>query len=432
MANLKLFCNNPNLRTLKQFADFYKLRVVDEKKDDKSNCITVDEFFEFNKDVIFSQLSTSELQELAQKKSKKIEDLTSSDLNKDVILPCPSYLFINEKLVNYSVIAKHTNFQAQEIDSIAFEDKSIRSIIDASTKTRYGSKRSKPSCRVIGYFKTLYFSGKRNNGGGKIDNIYDNSQNFTDISPFVVSLNTSVNSSGGNFSMSLPHIPVYSDKLIGDGTDYSYYDIKREVFKKGINAANYIKKNQGDSFYIGDDMFVKAEINSMDYFEWLIQPNDLLFISFDDMNDLVDDNLSGKNFDMIALIDSVSVSRNATGSVSVDVSGRDLMKLITDDASIFFPKGVSAGNKSIFDNTETVLKGGDLDSVYRGSENQDGTPRQLTGLLDIFASEPNDFSIDFVLKTVISHLANMQIVPDDLFISWGDKRTTFSMLKPKK
>ena len=68
---------------------------------------------------------------------------------------------------------------------------------------------------------------------------------------------------------------------------------------------------------------------------------------------------------------------------------------------------------------------------YKGAENQDGSPRQLTNMINVFAQEPNDFSIDFVIKTIISHLANLQIVPDDLFVSWGDKRTMFSDFKPK-
>ena len=150
------------------------------------------------------------------------------------------------------------------------------------------------------------------------------------------------------------------------------------------------------------------------------------------MKDLTDDNLAGHAFDMIALVDSVSVSRNANSVISVDVTGRDLMKLITDDSSIFFPLGVSSGSNNIFQNTETVNKGGDLSSVYRynGAESKNAM-RQINGMLNIFACEPNDFSIDFVLKTVVSHLANMQIVPSNLFTSWGDKRTTFSTLKPK-
>ena len=154
----------------------------------------------------------------------------------------------------------------------------------------------------------------------------------------------------------------------------------------------------------------------------------------DDMEELTDDNLSGHHFDMIALVDNVTVNRNSpTAGISVTVTGRDLMKLITDDASLFFPAGVAASNGRIFDNTETTIKGGDLESVmrYKGAENQDGSPRQLTNMINVFAQEPNDFSIDFVIKTIISHLANLQIVPDDLFVSWGDKRTMFSDFKPK-
>lgn len=434
MANLKLFLNNPSIKNIKQFIDYYKLRVV-EKKDKSGNGYTVDEFFEYNKESIFNQLGTSELQELAKNKGKKIESLTSDDIDKNITLPCPSYLFIDEKYVDYSLIAKHSNFQAQETDVIAFEDKSIRDIIDGSYvgfKYAANVKRANPGCRVIGYFKSLYFSGKKNEGTGNgMENIYDTSSNFIDLSKFVISLNTTINSSGGNFSISFPHIPVYSKFIMDEMT-------LKDIYKNGINSNDFINKEQYNDFQVGkngEHLAIRSEINSLDYFEWLIQPNDLLFISFDDMTDLTKDNcIAGSIFDMIALVDSVSVSRNATGSVSVDVSGRDLMKLLTDDSSIYFPSGVSNGNKSIFDNTETVLKGGDLDSVirFRGAENQDGTPRQITGLLDIFASEPNDFSIDFVLKTVVSHLANMQIVPDDLFINWGDKRTKFSMLKPKK
>jgi hypothetical protein len=140
---------------------------------------------------------------------------------------------------------------------------------------------------------------------------------------------------------------------------------------------------------------------------------------------------------MIGLIDNVSLSKDASGNVRVDVSGRDLMKIITDDSSIFYPQGVTNGTNNVFngfDNTETCLQGGDKDGIlYDGAkQNSRGVLRQLSGAINIFACEPNDFSIDFVIKTVVSHLANMNIVPNDLFVSWGDKRTRFSTLKPKK
>jgi hypothetical protein len=196
-----------------------------------------------------------------------------------------------------------------------------------------------------------------------------------------------------------------------------------------------VDKEQMNNFFIGenrDELSVKSEFNSFNYFEWLIQHNDLLFISFHDMEELTNDNLSGKQFDMIALVDNVTVNRNSpSASVSVTVTGRDLMKLITDDASLFFPAGVAASNGRIFDNTETTIKGGDFVMRYKGVEKQNGSIRLPNGMINVFSQEPNDFSIDFVIKTVISHLANIKIVPDDLFVSWGDKRTMFSDLIPK-
>lgn len=418
---LKLFCNNDSLKDLKSFGEFYKIRFTDS--------FTINSFFEFNRKIIFDQLSNAQLQELAKKKKKKVSDLTPLDIDKNVTLPCPGYLQIQEEHIDYSLIAKNTNFQKSEVSVIAFEDENIRAILDeATTKIGDGNlKTMVPGCRVIGWFKSMYFADKKNTNKG-VDNIYDNSQNFFDLSKFVVSMNTSVNENGGNFSISFPHIPVY----IGATSNMTTHI----MLQNGINAAGVDKEQTTNYQYTDENDKInnvsKSTTLSFDYFEWLIQPNDLLFISFDDMKDLTDDDLAGHTFDMIALVDSVSVSRNANGAISVDVTGRDLMKLITDDSSIFFPLGVSAGTNNVFQNTETVNKGGDLSSVYRynGAESKNAM-RQINGMLNIFACEPNDFSIDFVLKTVVSHLANMQIVPSNLFTSWGDKRTTFSTLKPK-
>lgn len=417
---LKLFCNNDSLKDLKSFSEFYKIRFT--------KSFTLDSFFEFNRKIIFDQLSNAQLQKLAKKKKKKVSNLTPLDIDKNVTLPCPSYLQIQEEHIDYSLIAKNTNFQKSEVSVIAFEDKNIRAILDeATTKIAFGVKTMVPGCRVIGWFKSMYFADKKNTSNG-VDNIYDNSQNFFDLSKFVVSMNTSVNENGGNFSISLPHIPVHLD-VLNNMTPNS-------VLKNGINTAGISKEQISNYQYVDENDKLnnvsKSSVYDFDYFEWLIQPNDLLFISFDDMKDLADDNLAGHTFDMIALVDNVSVSRNANGTISVDVTGRDLMKLITDDSSIYFPLGVSAGTNNVFQNTETVNKGGDLSSIYKHNGAQSKSAiRQFHGMLNIFACEPNDFSIDFVLKTVVSHLANMQIVPDNLFISWGDKRTTFSTLKPK-
>lgn len=416
---LRLFCNNTALNNLKLFSEFYKIRFT---KD-----FTIDDFFEFNRKIIFDQLSKTALQELAKKKEKSIEDLTPLDIDVNVTLPCPSYLQIAEEYISYSLVAKNTNFQSSEISVIAFEDENIRAVLNnTTTEISSNVKTMCPGCRVIGWFKSMYFADKKNTSNG-VDDIYNNAQNFFDLSSFVISMNTSVNEGGGNFTISFPHIPIYGS-LPQD-------IISHIAFLKGINKAGW-GVNQTNNYQYTDvngnvEDVSKSSIFSFDYFEWLIQPNDLLFLSFDNLDDLVDDNLSGQSYDMIALVDNVSVSRNASGTITVDVSGRDLMKLIIEDSSLHFPMGVSSGSNNIFQNTETVIKGGDLSSIYRYKTDNYSAIRGLNGMINVFACEPNDFSIDFVIKTIISHLANIQIVPNNLFTSWGDKRTTFSSLKPK-
>lgn len=429
MKNFKLYHNNSNIKTLHDFAVFNNINI-------SSKGFTLSDWFEYNRDIIFNQLSQSELKSLAKSKNKKIEDLTTLDINKDMTLPCPCYLFIDVKYITYSLAVKHTNLQEQASSVIAFENKKINSIINDTTVANKGAKRNKPGCRVLGWFKTMYFSKKKNNNR-KVDNIYDSTQLFTDISPFISSLKTSVGEGGGSFSITLPHIPIYGDiNSINSTTDMAL----RAVVQKSGNVND--KDNYGSSFVnvrnfdrlkAGDSFFVKSDLQSFDYFNWLIQPNDLLFISFNDMKELNDDNLANNNFDMIALVDEVNISKNSYAGYSVTISGRDLMKLITDDSSIYFPLGVASGKKSIFNNTETVLKSGDFySSNIRNGQFINSAKRQLTGYLNVFAEEPNDFSIDFVLKAVISKLSNLQIVPDDIFISWGEERTKFSQLNAKK
>lgn len=412
---LKLYNNNSSLELLSQFAEFYKIRFTSE--------FTLQKFFEINRDSIFSQIDTEQKQELAIELNKPAEELTSADINLETKLPCPCYLFIQEKYVSYSLIAKNTNFQLSTDSAIAFEDEYIKSIFQDKGATVRNYTRTNPGCRVLGWFKTMWFSKEKDNTD--LDDIYNLKQSFLDLSKYVVSLNTNVGASGGNFTISFPHIPLYSHTALKGDYSSEEYDMGNTHNISSSSNRNIIPDN------------VRSSVNIFDYFNWLIQANDLLFISFDDMKGLVDENLSGHQFDLIGLVDSVSLSKNPQGSLSVNVSGRDLMKVITDDSSIFYYQGVSAGNYDIlksYDNTETVLRGGDLDGMIFNGGTKDinnNTLRQLNGNINIFACEPNDFSIDFIIKTVMSHLANMSVVPDDLFVSWANRRTTISALKPK-
>lgn len=424
MANFKLFHNNPNIKTLRDFSDSYKIRI--------NNDFTIEDFFNKNRENIFKQISPSQLIKLANQKQKTVDELTSMDIDENFVLPCPCYLFIDEKYVDYVLAVKNTNFQTQEIDFFSFANKEIKKIINQSgnkfiNESISGSIiREKSGCRIIGWFKSLYYSGKSNNKSSNIDNIYDSSSNFIDLTPFITQLRTSVTESGGSFSFTISPVPVYSEDLAGS--------MPAGVSKYESLNKRKIEKQQLDSFFNDkENLIIKSSFSSFSYFEWLIQHNDLLFISFNDMPDLQDDELSGHSFDMIGLVDSVSVSKNSPSSTtSITVTGRDLMKLISEDSSIFFPAGTSASDGRIFDNTEATLRGGDILSTRKKGSLRENGIRQPTKALDVFMQEPNGYTIDFVIKAIVSHLANMQIVPDDLFSSWGDKRTKFSDLISKK
>lgn len=426
---LRLYHNNSNIKTVAEFMDFNHIY---ETKDFKAK-----DFFEFNRGSIFAQLSIDQLLDLAKEKKKSVDDLTAADMTVDQVLPCPCTLAIKSKYATYSLAIRHTNFQFQDSTVRAFQTDEIRAVLsetDDDFNNRTASERKNlhkfiPGCRVIGWFKSQNYYGKskKENKNG-ISNIYDSDQTFNDISSFVINLSTSVNSGGGTFQLSLPHLPLYNDSGLQSDMD----------FREGKNlASKFIKATTDEEMKTeGGGVYAKSELDTMDYFNWLISPNDLLFISFHPLPDLTDDQLAGNSFDMIALVDSVTISKDANAQVSVSVSGRDLTKLVTEDSSLYFPCSVTQiqSQKSIFDNTETTIKGGDADSVYTiNKRGNDQLPRQpISGSLTVFAKEPNGFTIDSVLKTVVSNLVNMQVVPDYIFTSWGDRRTKFSNLTPVK
>ena len=161
------------------------------------------------------------------------------------------------------------------------------------------------------------------------------------------------------------------------------------------------------------------------YFNWLIQSNDLIFISFEELE--LESESGSKVFDMIGLVENVSVSIDASGRGNVSVSGKDLMKLITDDNSLFFNTSSASGESRIFSNTESSGKQGDIrdaDMIGSSKNDPENRLRLSTNQIDGF-SQPFNRSIDFVIKGVISQLANIEVVPDYVFTSWGDARTKF-------
>lgn len=453
MARLfKLYHNNDNLKTLQEIAGFYGIVF--------SKTFTLKVFFEQNRRTIFNQLRDVDRQRLCKRLHKKDTELTKADLTVGMTLPCPCYLFIDRRHVTYAISADHSNFQEQTTSVLAFEDEQIQRTLQETVERYHGTQRFKPGVRVFGWFKSRYYMETLlKNRNLDLSNIYSNDNDFIDISPFIMSLSTQVGSSGGNFSLSLPHVPIYTEfntdrggewetdpktgrhKLISVNPLDTHYD-KNYTKLKQI-AEHYIRSSSLDEYRVGTDrkapLYVKGDTFVQDYFEWLIQPNDLLFIAFDDMEDLEDDdkqnnNLAGHTFDMIALVDSVSLSRTSEAAIQVQVNGRDLMKLLTDDNRMYFPNSVTKGTYNIWDNNQTQRpRTGDMAGVTEVNGSINNQLQQLpNGALNIFNDAAvNGYTIDFVLKTIISHCANASITPDNLFNAWGNRRTRFSNIRPK-
>lgn len=212
-----------------------------------------------------------------------------------------------------------------------------------------------------------------------------------DISPFVASLNTSVSSSGGTFDFST--VPIN--------------DINSYIKSVGGQYITYFNNQKADNNKV-----------NIDYFHKKIQQNDVVFIRFEKLVGEKDrdikgnlefgvnpSNLPNKIYDMIGLIDSSSCYYNASiGDMSVNFSGRDLMKLFYEDGSYFFPTSMISGVDTVLFDTTSESKWFKRNFAFGEIKN-----------LFIYSRRTIADTIGFI----INQLANISVVPDDLFSAYS-------------
>lgn len=141
--------------------------------------------------------------------------------------------------------------------------------------------------------------------------------------------------------------------------------------------------------------------------------------------------LKNKDWDMIGLIDSNSISINYEGNEeSVSISGRDLTKLLIEDGSYFFAKSYANPENSdgIFFNVKIPNSG---DSANTLNNRIDGSSKGVnrlitTGMIDMLFN-PEARNINFIMNLLISRLSNIEICHDDLFKYFSDKATRFNI-----
>jgi hypothetical protein len=242
-----------------------------------------------------------------------------------------------------------------------------------------------------------------------------------DLSPFIIRSQTSVGKNGGNFDITLPPLVCEFEK--------GSWVVKKNSIKSAIS------KVTGNNEYLSQESFSKINTSTHNLernqflFHNILSTNDLVFIRFETLNMesqqrysdatnffLNKNNLGGRIYDMIGLIDSNSFSYNPeTNDVGIQVSGRDLSKLFIDDGSYFYALELSQGKANF-------AGGSQAKNVL--------TQRLFFDNVQMFQNLFYCNSIENVFKFVIQQISTIGVVPDDLFTSYVDTNSelTFSQV----
>lgn len=389
------------------------------------------DFFELNRELIWQQYT--DYDKSIEKAGTGKWPESADDLVLDSWLPCPCNLKIQATKVTAELAISQTNFQSETGDFYSFASDEIANIIqDGGYQIAEAVKRN-PVARVYGWFKSMHFVHSIKNDG--LD--YTLNDDFFDISQFIISLSTLQAKEGGSFSLRLPIVNIFK-YANGIGID------DQDIVWSGTPSSDF--KNDGSSYrnlYLKDEEFYSknqyGELES-NYFNWLISSNDLLFISFEQLEmeedsekDELRTRIANGVFDMIALVDDVKVVADSAGANGyVEITGRDLMKLLIEDGSFFFNPSTTSDPSNIFMNEQSYGKQGDIreaDQINNTYNNPINRLRRVTGEIDIFANRIN-MDLSYILKGVISQLSNVEVVPGFVFDAWGEKRTTYLELQP--
>ena len=266
-------------------------------------------------------------------------------------------------------------------------------------------------------------------------------------------MSTSVGQQGGTFNISFAFIASERNREYWQITDFETNEII-EKYGNTSREADYYYTDEHTSRTQPYSRYSRVNFNTEDaksFFSNLISPNDLFFIAFSsledksDKADLVSEDFeidykanniakiaSESSFDMIGLVDNVTVQRNAeNNSIMIDVTGRDLSKLLSDDGTFFFNYSTTKNPSRIFYNEQGYAKQGDVRDV----DKMDGTYQAINRMrrtlneLDIFCNQTNQ-TIEYIIKGVLSQLANIEIVPSTAFEYW-ENRTRWLDVHPE-
>lgn len=391
--------------------------------------VTADEVFDDNRDYIYEQMSV--LDKEVYKNEKGTVPTSGADLDSGMTLPFPCKIKVCPYNITAETAVNNTNWHTPNNDFYAFAYDEIQKIFESPAYSLVVDKRN-CDVEVIGWFKQAHVFNLRGEELKKSPVLNSMNSSFIkgawmDLSKFVISMNSSCGQNGGSFVIRFPIIG-FAPKL----TAYHYDFFGRSL--ANLPLASFFEWGRE---YYSKKPLKTAQLNNL--FSALISYNDLIFLSFvrgegSEKSKNIDEYVAENNWDLIGIVDDVRVNLNgSSGSGYVEVTGRDLMKLLIEDGSYFFNPSVAYSADSVFANEvqnnpnggSLYKKGGDvMDVTSLGvSDDEHGLKQRLRNIsqeIDIFAYKPMR-EISYILKGVVSQLSNIEVVPGECFDSWSNR-----------
>lgn len=232
-----------------------------------------------------------------------------------------------------------------------------------------------------------------------------------DLTPNIVSCNTSKNFNVGTFNIAVVDKPNYA-KDISKNEVISYANIDGVDTDHSPNVGSYYSNVIGNN----DLVFIRFEqllLEKENYTGDSLTPQSLASYSSED------DEIK-RTWDMIGLVSNVSTNYNSTlTDRTITINGQDLTKLLSDDGSYFIPlRFVEGSNKRFF----------------FGGNSEDGWFKRnvIDGSYDNYWFSYKLKSIRETIGFVANHLSNIGIVNDRVFDGYGDRRSTVYELDKEK
>jgi len=233
-----------------------------------------------------------------------------------------------------------------------------------------------------------------------------NKAKIINLTPFIENLSINSSSGVGSWNFSLPPIPGKWEEGKGWVIDETLVSFS-------------IKNNQ--LAYVGQtNIDTKKNTQQLFFFEKIIQKNDIIFISFeplsldetkhDELDYLINKSeLANNVYDMIGVVTNNSISKiESNNNINLNINGGDLLTIFNDDTFYFYPEAYLLNGM--------FAKGVDKEGLLR-------IDNKLPGYITVPFKK-----LSTILQFIMNALSTIEIVPNNLFTSYADDRTTYFKL----